>query len=105
MPQNCSTNYTCTPIWYTIADSEEEGGTDVVLTAKGPYAPDVNVTCVVNAGNIQFQVKDADGDWFTPAEASYTVTDSNLVRIPRSNMPDIRVLATVDATFYIEGAL
>ena len=105
MPTNCSTNYTCTPIWYTNADSTEGGGTDVVALAKGPYGADLNVTCVVNAGNIQFQVKDALGAWFTPAEASYTVTASNLVRLPRKNMPDIRIYATSDATFYVEGAL
>lgn len=105
MPQSCSTNYSCEPIWYTIANSTEEGGEDVVLTAMGPYAEDVNVTCVVNAGTVQFQVKDNEGNWFTPAEASFTVTDSSLVRIPRANMPAIRVLATVDATFYIEGPL
>lgn len=92
-----STNYQVVPIWYTSAD------TDVIVTRGGPYATDVNVTCIPNAGNIQFQVKDQNGAWFTPAEASYTVTDSNLVRLPRANMPDVRILATGDATFYVEG--
>lgn len=105
MPQECSTNYVCTPIWYTITDKTEEGGTDVVAVAAGPHAQDLNVTCVVNAGQIQFQVKDNNGNWFTPSEASYTVSDSNLVRLPRANMPDIRIIATVDATFYVEGPL
>lgn len=105
MPQTCSTNYVCKPIWYTQADRKENGGTDVIAYAAGPYAPDLNVTCVVNSGNIQFQVKDNNGNWFTPSEASYTVYDSNLVRLPRANMPDVRVIATADATFYIEGSL
>lgn len=105
MPVYYSTNYTVEPIWYTHADSTEGGGDDVVVQRGGPYAPDVNVTCVPNAGNIQFQVKDNNGDWFTPAETSYTVTDSNLVRLPRANMPEIRIYATNDATFYVEGII
>lgn len=105
MPQECSTNYTCTPKWFTISDQVENGGDDVIAYAAGPYAQDLNVTCVVNSGTVQFQVKDNNGAWFTPAEASYTVHDSNLVRLPRSNMPDVRVIATGDATFYIEGSL
>ena len=105
MPQTCSTNYECTPIWYTSADMTENGGTDVVAKATGPYAQDLNVTCVVKTGTVQFQVKDDEGNWFTPSEASYTINDSNLVRLPRANMPDIRIIATSDATFYVEGPL
>lgn len=95
----CTTNYVCTPVWYTAADLE------VIAKASGPHAVDLNVTCVVKAGDIQFQVKDELGTWFTPSEASYTVLASNCVRLPRANMPDIRILATADATFSIEGAL
>lgn len=106
MPQSiCTTNYTCTPKWYVAGDASENGGEDVILYSKGPHAEDTNVTCVVNSGNIQFQVKNENDAWFTPSEASYTVTASNLVRIPRANMPDIRILATSDATFSIAGAL
>lgn len=105
MPQECSTNYVCTPIWYTQADMAENGGNDVVAKAAGPHAQDLNVTCVVKTGTVQFQVKDEQGNWFTPSEASYTVNDSNLVRLPRANMPDIRIIATADATFYVEGPL
>jgi hypothetical protein len=105
MPQECSTNYTCVPIWYTLADQTEQGGEDVIAYAAGPHAADLNVTCVVNSGTIQFQVKDNNGNWFTPSEASYTVQDSNLVRLPRANMPDVRIIATGDATFYVEGSL
>ena len=95
----CTTNYVCTPIWYTSADD------DVIAYAAGPGAEDLNITCVVGTGNVQFQVKDEDGDWFTPSEASYTVTASNLVRLPRANMPDVRILATGNATFSVAGPL
>lgn len=95
----CTTNYTCTPVWYTSVD------VDVIAQIGGPSAPDLNVTCIVNTGNIQFQVKDELGAWFTPADASYTVTVSNVIRMPRANMPDMRVLATGNATFSITGAL
>ena len=105
MPQSCSTNYVCNPIWYTIADKTEEGGEDVIARAAGPHAVDLNVVCDVRTGTVQFQVKDRDGNWFTPAEASYTVNDSNCVRLPRANMPAIRIIATADAAFYIEGDL
>lgn len=105
MPQSCSTNYECNPIWYTVSDKTEEGGEDVIAYAAGPHAVDLNVVCDVRTGTVQFQVKDRDGTWFTPAEASYTVNDSNCVRLPRSNMPDVRVIATADAAFYIEGDL
>jgi len=105
MAQICSTNYVCTPIWYTQADQTENAGEDVIAYAAGPHAQDLNVTCVVKTGTVQFQVKDETGAWFTPSETSYTVNDSNLVRLPRANMPDVRIIATSDATFYIEGSL
>lgn len=95
----CTTNYICVPKWYVAADL------DVIAQIGGPSAPDLNVTCQVNTGNIQFQVKNDADDWFTPADASYTVTVSNVIRMPRANMPDMRVLATGDATFAITGAL
>ena len=105
MPQSCSVNYVCTPIWYSASDRAEQGGEDVIAYAAGPYAVDLNVTCVVGNGDVQFQVRDHNGNWFTPSEASYTVHDSNLVRLPRANMPDVRIIATADARFYIEGSL
>lgn len=80
MAQSCSTNYVCTPIWYDSSAKTEEGGEDVIAYAAGPHAVDLNVVCFVGSGTIQFQVKDPDGNWFTPAEASYTVQDSNCVR-------------------------
>jgi len=101
----CTTNYTCTPVWYTSVDSVEGGGSDVISYASGPSAVDLNVTCIVNTGNIQFQIKDNNDAWFTPTEASYTVSASNCVRLPRANMPDVRILATGDATFSVAGAL
>lgn len=95
----CSTNYVCTPKWYTALSE------DVIAYAAGPHAVDLNITCIVKTGDIQFQVKDDLGAWFTPAEASYTVNASNLVRLPRANMPDIRILASADAVFSVEGSL
>ena len=95
----CTTTYVCTPVWYVAADD------DVIAYAAGPHAPDLNVTCVVKTGTVQFQVKNELGVWFTPSESSYTVLASNLVRLPRANMPDIRILATADATFAVEGSL
>jgi hypothetical protein len=95
----CATNYVCTPVWYDSADL------DVIAKAAGPHAVDLNVTCFVGTGDVQFQVKDPDDAWFTPAEASYTVLASNLVRLPRANMPDVRILATGNAKFSIEGSL
>lgn len=106
MSQLCSTNYICTPIWYDVEYNSDTGTKDdVIAYAAGPYAQDLNITCEVNTGTVQFQVKDSSGVWFTPSEASYTVQDSNLVRLPRANMPDVRVIATGDAKFYIEGSL
>lgn len=107
MAQSCSTNYVCTPIWYDVNNNTDldPANTDVIAYAAGPHAQDLNVTCVCNSGTIQFQVKNNLGVWFTPAEAAYTVRDSNLVRLPRANMPDVRVIATGDAFFYIEGSL
>lgn len=101
----CSTNYICTPVWYTAADSTEGGGDDVIAQAAGPHAVDLNVSCVVKTGNIQFQIQDETEAWFTPSEAAYTVTASNLVRFPRANMPAMRILATADATFAVQGVL
>jgi len=101
----CTTNYVCTPVWYTAADSTEQSGEDVISYAAGPSAVDLNVTCVVKSGDIQFQIKDDQDAWFTPSEASYTVLASNCVRLPRANMPNIRILATGDATFSVAGSL
>lgn len=106
MAQSCSTNYVCVPIWYDVENNSDTGSeADVIAYAAGPYAQDLNITCVVNSGTVQFQVKDSAGVWFTPSEVSYTIQDSNLVRLPRANMPDVRVIATGDAEFYIEGSL
>lgn len=105
MSQLCSTNYTCQPVWYTSANMVENGGEDVVAQSAGPHAEALNVTCVVKTGTVQFQVQDETGAWFTPAEASYTVNDSNLVRLPRANMPMVRIIATADATFAVAGDL
>lgn len=95
----CATNYVCTPVWYDSTDL------DIIAYAAGPHAEDLNVTCFVGTGDVQFQVKDPDGNWFTPSEASYTVLASNLVRLPRANMPDVRILATGNAKFSVEGSL
>ena len=95
----CTSNYVCTPVWYVSTDLT------VIAYAAGPHAVDLNVTCVVGTGTVVFQVKNHLGAWFTPSEASYTVLASNLVRLPRANMPDVRILATGDATFSIEGSL
>jgi len=106
MAQACSTNYVCTPIWYDVQNNTDTGTAgDVIAYAAGPYAQDLNVTCEVNSGTVQFQVKNSLGVWFTPSEVSYTVQDSNLVRLPRANMPDVRIIATGDAKFYVEGSL
>ena len=101
----CTTNYVCTPVWYTVTNNSDTGGTDVIAYASGPHTVDLNMTCVVKTGTVQIQVKDELGVWFTPSEASYTILDSNVVRIPRANMPDLRFIATADATFSIEGSL
>jgi hypothetical protein len=102
---NCSTNYVCTPVWYDVTANSDTGGKDVIAYASGPHSVDLNMTCVVKTGEVQIQVKDELGVWFTPTEASYTIQDSNVVRIPRANMPDMRFIATADATFSVEGVL
>lgn len=104
----CTTTYNCEQVWFdstydSSADPVVEE--DVIAYAKGAHAVDINITCVVNTGNVQIQVRDAAGEWFTPAEASFTITDSTLIRLPRANMPDMRILATGDATFAVEGVL
>jgi hypothetical protein len=95
----CTTNYTCVPVWY------DNTAVDVIAQIGGPSAPDLNVTVIAGTGTVQFQVKDDQDAWFTPADASYTITVSNIIRMPRANMPEMRVLATGDALFAITGAL
>lgn len=106
----CSTNYSCTPIWYTAEDNSEvetngEFGTDVIFNPAGPHAVDNNVVCITKTGDIQIQLKDDEDEWFTPTEASWTVTASGSKRIPRANMPEMRIIATGDATFYVVGSI
>ena len=93
----CTTNYVCTPKWYVAADD------DVILPSKGPSATDLNVTCIVKTGNIQFQIKNELDAWFTPSESAFTIVASSLVRLPRANMPEVRIIATNDATFSVHG--
>jgi hypothetical protein len=95
----CSTNYVCVPKWYVAAD------VDVIATARGPSAVDLNITCIPGTGSVQFQIKDQNDAWFTPVEASHTVVESALVRLPRANMPDVRIMAIGDATFSVAGDL
>ena len=102
---NHSNQYICEPKWFTALDSTEEGGDDVIAYNDGPHAVDLNISCIVKSGNIQFQIKNELGEWLTPSESSHTVTNDSLVRLPRANMPDIRILATADATFHVQGAL
>ncbi len=101
----CTTQYVCVTKWYTAVDSTEGGGSDVIALSNGPHSVDLNISCIVNSGDIQFQIRDENDLWITPSEASYTVLASNLVRLPRANMPDMRILATGDATFSISGSL
>lgn len=101
----CSTNYSCEPVWYTEADKTENAGEDVILPEKGPSAVDNNITCIPGTGSINFQVKDQNDVWFTPAEASFTVLEATLVRLPRANMPDMRIIANGDAVFSVAGKL
>jgi hypothetical protein len=95
----CTTNYVCTPVWYDATN------VDVIAHAQGPHAVDLNITCFVGTGDVQIQVQDPDGNWFTPSESSYTILDSNLVRLPRANMPDMRIIATGNAKFAVHGSL
>lgn len=105
----CSTQYVCTQTWYDATDrSDPPTGTakdDVIAYGAGPHGEDLNVVCVTGTGDVQFQVQDPDGNWFTPGEASYTVSASNVVRLPRSNMPNVRIIATGDAKFAVTGSL
>lgn len=106
----CETNYTCTPTWYTVADNSEvetngEFGDDVILNSAGPHAVDNNMVVDVGTGTVEIQVQDSTQTWFTPSEASWTITADGCKRIPRANMPDLRVIATGDATFHIVGSL
>ena len=94
-----STTYTVTPIWYTSAN------TDVIAYADGPHADDINISCFPKTGSIVIQIKDENDTWVTPSEAAYTILESGLVRLPRANMPDMRILATGDAVFAISGEL
>ncbi len=106
---NCSTNYTCRPVWYDATDRSDppvgEAKDDVIAKAGSPHSEDLNVVCFTGSGDVQFQVQDPDGNWFTPSEASYTVASSNVVRLPRANMPDVRIIATGDAKFSVSGSL
>lgn len=95
----CTTNYDCVAKWYVSTDL------DAIAQIGGPSAPDLNVTCIPGTGSVQFQVKDELDAWFTPADASYTISVANVVRMPRAYMPDMRVIAFGDATFSITGAL
>lgn len=107
--QNCTVSYDCNPKWYDATDRSDpptgEAKEDVVARAAGPYAEDINVVCFVGTGSIEFQVQNPDGDWFTPSEASYTVAASNCVRLPRANMPAVRIIANGDAKFHVQGSL
>lgn len=106
MSQTCTTTHTCTPNWYTAQNNSDTGTEeDIIAQAGGFHAIDLNIVCVTKTGTIQFQVQDDLGVWFTPTESAYTIQDSNVVRLPRANMPAIRIIATGDAVFSIYGSL
>lgn len=94
-----ATNYIQEPIWYTSAD------TNVIAYCDGPHVEDINISCIPNTGSIEIQIKDQNDVWFTPSQSSFTIVESSLVRLPRANMPDMRILALGDATFHITGNL
>lgn len=98
-------NFARSSVWYTSADSEEQNGDDVIIYADNPYQEDLVMIVEPNAGDVQIQVKDSSDNWFTPTGSEFTITEKTLVKIPRKNMPDTRILATSDATFCIHGSV
>jgi len=54
-----------------------------------------------NGGSVQLQMRNSNGNWFTPASADYTLTQPGPVRVERSNTPAMRLVATGAAKFEV----
>jgi hypothetical protein len=55
-------------------------------------------------GNVQIQIRNPAGVFFTPAAEMYTLTEADVYVIPMSNKPEMQIIATGTAQFYVIGA-
>lgn len=76
---------------------------EVILKGGTSYAPPINIICIANSGQIEFQIQDNNEAWFTPSDPSFTVNVSAIKEFHNANMPDVKIKATNDATFYVLG--
>ena len=77
----------------------------LTLDAGQHYSSAINLqTEMAASGDVQLQLRGSDGEWFTPDDASYTITVTDTFRIERRNGRALRIIATGDAVFSVTGA-
>ena len=93
-------------ISYTdMSGNPDDPGNPVPHKVKTITSPSIGPVEPLTVGEIEFQIRDDENNWITPEEASYAVGASNLVRLPRANMPEMRILANGRSVFSIHGAI
>ncbi len=80
--------------------------TDDYYLPAGNNSSSTSVSVVVapGTGSVQVQIEDPAGDYFTPADASYTLDVADVYYMPRQNRPATKIVAVGDAQFYVIGA-
>ncbi len=79
---------------------------DPYLIKSGGYSSTDAASIVVapGTGNVQVQIRGTDDLFFTPADASYTLDAADVYLLPRRNRPEVQLIATGTAQFYVIGA-
>lgn len=79
--------------------------TDELIIPEGVhYSTDFSIVVEPGDGNVQVQIQDSAGDWFTPSADEYTLAAADVYVIDRRNKPSFKIMATGTAKFYTIGA-
>lgn len=78
---------------------------DTVIIPQGRSDDQSPFSIVVDPGDgdVQVQIRADGGAWFTPADPSYTLDAADRYELPRVNQPEVRLLPTGTAKFYVIG--
>ncbi len=76
---------------------------DKIIPEGVHHSTDFSIVVDPGNGNVQVQIEDAAGAWFTPAAAEYTLTAADVYVIDRRNRPSLKIVASGTAQFYTIG--
>ncbi|MCF7725788.1 hypothetical protein [Sulfitobacter sp. M22] len=76
---------------------------DKIIPEGVNYSTDFSIVVDPGDGDVQVQIEDSAGDWFTPDGEEYTLTLADVYVIDRRNRPSLKIVASGTAKFYTIG--